>query len=828
MPRFALLLACLFFCRNSMTSSISSTSSSSSPSQTRTLAATTARFMHSELIHFETVFSPSFPPIIRQRVLMHLDRWSNSASVNRIQVNGHPSSRPSYTVVLAVGSHACASVLSKRDPLVFHQQLQQLSPGPSDDEDAYQVQTFTSAANQMDIICIRGRRATIGVYDVLERLGFAFIHYRDVFTPSVDHSLRLLSSGDWVRGDGVFSGHWRVRRWHIHTQHPLELTEYLNGMDSDVPWDDMTPEFEALLEWLVANRVESFEFIPLWNHRLIGDVGGVVSLKIERWRLIVEKCRLFGVRVGVDVPISLWQQHSWTLARNYSTGDTFDVDANVRENVDLLLGNVGFDFLSTEIGSTEFTFDSCVHTLDQLNSISDYIWNRYKEDLPVKIHVSQGQRCNNLLDSHGDPLNFNFIPGLANPHVISMPHTVQIPALDSQFVDSYGNRDYGFMHKFIQEQQSNGRQVIWYPETSYWVNYDVDVPLFLPVYILTRIRDARILYQTETDDHRLMGQMVFESGWEWGYWMQNVVAARLSFTKVANGTEREALVDALKVILSPFAEGPYVKGDMESVLVDLIYLQDEYLLQDNSIMGYLVGRDTWSDTTTLIAKSLRTLPGRISLNRAKLDHFKHISTHHLVRLHEFSDELDLIVNRLDAIKPMVYKNSRRYYDEILDSTKLLLQRALFAQAVYHTAMKSYPMHSILLGLPSRDYTNSLSHTSHLLDIAYNIVNERQHSYRTPPSRIAAWRISNPTVYRFTYLWAVKTLHYWKRDLEIVRGGWRTWIPAFMNIIDPFDVGLGLGPLTRWKMIIERLIFDDVSLVNWIGCPKREPLEWFKQ
>jgi hypothetical protein len=62
------------------------------------------------------------------------------------------------------------------------------------------------------------------------------------------------------------------------------------------------------------------------------------------------------------------------------------------------------------------------------------------------------------------------------------------------------------------------------------VNFDIDVPLFLPIYAEARIRDTQWILQKQTEKGwNLHGQMIFESGWEWAFWFQNVVAARATF-----------------------------------------------------------------------------------------------------------------------------------------------------------------------------------------------------------------------------------------------------------------------------------------------------------
>ena len=70
------------------------------------------------------------------------------------------------------------------------------------------------------------------------------------------------------------------------------------------------------------------------------------------------------------------------------------------------------------------------------------------------------------------------------------------------------------------------RDVVYHPESAYWVNYDIDLPLFLPVYAFNRVKDLRyIAEQQRTRGISVLGQNVFDSGWEWGYWIQDVAAS---------------------------------------------------------------------------------------------------------------------------------------------------------------------------------------------------------------------------------------------------------------------------------------------------------------
>ena len=109
----------------------------------------------------------------------------------------------------------------------------------------------------------------------------------------------------------------------------------------------------------------------------------------------------------------------------------------------------------------------------------------------------------------------------------------------------YGNSNFSSILSFIGLMTKANRSVVYYPETAYWCNYDIVVPLFLaPLYALSRIHDLQLIDAVtreassgasgekaqkaqeaqQAPPRRLDGQVLFESGWQWGYWLQNAVA----------------------------------------------------------------------------------------------------------------------------------------------------------------------------------------------------------------------------------------------------------------------------------------------------------------
>ncbi len=90
----------------------------------------------------------------------------------------------------------------------------------------------------------------------------------------------------------------------------------------------------------------------------------------QRMRQIVDIGHSFGLNMGADVPIVLSQQHSFRLLRNVS-GCLEDEIKEIQQNVDYIL-DMGFDFIGTESGYTEFTHPTANQMLGWLSGLADY------------------------------------------------------------------------------------------------------------------------------------------------------------------------------------------------------------------------------------------------------------------------------------------------------------------------------------------------------------------------------------------------------------------------------------------------------------------------
>ena len=91
------------------------------------------------------------------------------------------------------------------------------------------------------------------------------------------------------------------------------------------------------------------------------------------------------------------------------------------------------------------------------------------------------------------------------------------------------------------------------------MNFDIDVPLFLgALYGDRRIHDMRLLKQRESlhPASGFAGTVNFCSGWEWGYWVGDVMASRGAWSVLgvngASSTQEQALRQALLPIAGVF------------------------------------------------------------------------------------------------------------------------------------------------------------------------------------------------------------------------------------------------------------------------------------
>lgn len=669
--------------------------------------------------------------------------------------------------------------------------------------------------------------AAYGAYALLEELGFGFLHPLE---PLIPETLRVPSS----RINRVESPRWERRGWHIHTMHPLELTDFLMGMDIDngngysESWESMIPQWELTVEWNIANFQNEIEFVLLlaesWKEFGLGE------LRKERYRIITKVCHDFGIACGADAPIALVQQHCWALVdRPYPNQPERAFEA-IRRNLDWWM-EAGFDFVSTENGFSEFQSGNCTTMLSWMNEMTSYLADKYDKEAFIKVHISTGQVCEEFQDPNtGQPLNFNFLPIFADPRLGLLPHTVQFYALDDP-APTYGNSNFTFMLDFMFEQAGK-RQVIYYPETAYWVNFDNQVPLFLPIYALNRLRDLRMIAKRENaEGKRINGQYIFDSGWEWGYWVQDVISARAVWNPfVEEESDELALKKAFQAIVRHYGDA---SEQVVDVLIRMSYIQRDLLvygevngvrpddIEERNGIAYIEGWDTFADIGTTFESFLATQPKRLNLVefRTRLNPKPNYRREVEPLLAEMSRSFTSLANELQQLQGKIPAVARPFFDEMLDGSLVVGHRSAQVHALYDYA-------SSWRDGETAERAERLQDARDALSSAEVVIGRRQLAYRTPLERIAGWR-RNPTVYMHTYLWHAKSLYYFWRDYDKAVFSSRELLsPCYMNVINPADVAFGEGKLYNLTLKIREWADENRPgnnfILDCVAAPSSEP------
>jgi hypothetical protein len=281
--------------------------------------------------------------------------------------------------------------------------------------------------------------ALVGAYAALEELGFAFLHPLEPHIPSQlavrnpDCYTARNSTQPSKEESFAFSRtetpYWPERGFHLHTQHPLELTEVLQGHDIPqfgphgpmckqhtkpkplrpegreatlIPtvlmrngsastatmdrktsvycerWEDMVTDVDYFFEWAVANRLNKVEWLLLGSYKW----GDEWATRHGRLRTLTSLGHQYSLLVGADVPLGNVQQHGWHIVNMRLP--FAQQTRQIRERVDWVL-SAGFDLLTTESGLSEFTHPECDHMLELMNIFAEHVNVTWGREAAIKV-----------------------------------------------------------------------------------------------------------------------------------------------------------------------------------------------------------------------------------------------------------------------------------------------------------------------------------------------------------------------------------------------------------------------------------------------------------
>ena len=590
-----------------------------------------------------------------------------------------------------------------------------------------------------------------GLYALLqEKLGFRFVHPRQTLFPT--HRRWPLPASFRFSGRPRFAS----RGFHLHTLHPIELTEQLLNPEYPNAFGDV----KEYLDWLARNGQNTFQFFLLRGidrTSWIAHAGRIVRYAQSR-----------GIKCGVEVSLCMLQQQAFqaiALTRPFPS---------YRQQIDDTLSwlfQAGWDFVTLDTTMGEY-LPALGALLPELQSYFERrVAERYKARFFLATHVIRRGAGSG-------------VPGPQLPSSAILIHSVMCYSASEDKAPVYGNLNQRFLLEASREE--NRRRETWYwPESSYWVCFDSSVPLLLLTYLDSRYEDLEQMARIGVSGH-----LTFSSGWEWGCWLTDWSIARWSWAYTEAG--RSTATSPLSRLGELFPDPELVHDFQEALALQNLWLKDQELQR------YLSALTPFAELPPPLAHSFQPSPDfsyswlRFSASRKEA---AAVLNGAVPELEQYARLMEQVCDRLEARCALLRKRPGMtgapwtLAEELSTGLRVgalrARHRALTLRALI--AGREEPAFSFGTG---RESERLLARAREVRAAAQGLVTLQEGRYRFPASSLARQR-GSLSAYQFGYLYPASQLFFWRREEEQVRLG--RFDPLFMNLWDPWRI-LGLKTL----------------------------------
>ncbi len=550
-----------------------------------------------------------------------------------------------------------------------------------------------------------------GLFGFLEeKMGFRFIHPRETIIPDFGNDFPSIEKFSYS-AEPVFL----KKGFHLHTMHPLELTEQLHNHLIKGGIDDI----KEYVDWLARNGQNYFDF------SLMREID------IYHWpayaKQFVDYAHSRGILVGLELSLHMIQQQVFQLIK-YPPTSFKSYQKQIDKNLEKLFV-APWDFINLDLTTAEF-----VGGMDkQKNRLKYYLVNtikdKYNSNVLLRKHVVNE-------DNHvGKVSQIYDVKQEEDRHIGILLHTVMFYSLTEDKARVYENENFQHVLKDLIKE-SKRRDSWYYPESAYWITFDNSVPMFLLPYLSARFNDIKTCEEIGVFNH-----VTFTSGWEWGYWLFDWSIARWSWKRSHTGwSVQEPLVHLLGV-------------EKSRTLITQLEIQ-EYYLKEMELMRYLCPFTITDEIPRSIRKTFQPRPDwdYKDLTNASTELQNEIMGDVIPKLNEFADE---------SLNKMRSYYELKMFNEFLDGITI-------------TALRAQHKAKTLEALLTYNYKDGNAKKVQLLNEAERIRMQAQHivSNREKDYRYDLKYIARPhqsfTAYHYGYLYFVSDLHFWKREEEQAR------------------------------------------------------------
>jgi len=586
-----------------------------------------------------------------------------------------------------------------------------------------------------------------GLYGLLqEQLGIRFIHPRQTIIPV---------HRQWpLQAKLSFSGRPRFphQGFHLHTLHPMELTEQLHDPKYSGAFEDVA----AYIDWLARNGQNTFQFFLLR--------GVDPRTWIPHAQRIVTYAHQRGIRCGVEISLAMLQQQAFqaiTLLR------PFPLYQRQVEKTLAWLFQVPWDFITLEsmIGEHLPLMSRILpHAQKHLEQL---VANQYKRPLFYATHV--------ISQSGEEKVRRPLCPGSG-----ILIHTVMCYSASEQKAPVYGNLNQQFMLE-AAKAESRKRPTWYWPESSYWIGFDTSVPLLLLPYLDSRWEDLKSMHEIGVSGH-----LTFSSGWEWGYWLMDWSIARWTWTYADDGKVRPA--SPLSRLAELFPD-PIMARQWQRALS----LQNRFL-KEKELLGLMAASTPFAELPPPLDLPFQPTPSFSYpwlLKEASRNQVAAILKGPVAELAQYASSMEKITDSLALRIRHLHAAGRISTEQAGLAEELNTGLRVTALRAHHRALTLQA-----LAVKRRDdsgaFEQHLALAGRIRCAAQALATQQEGRYRYPVALLARRRTSF-TAYPFGYLYPTSTLFFWLREEEQARH--ERFDPFFMNL---WDIRRTLG--------IESLVF----------------------
>jgi len=565
-------------------------------------------------------------------------------------------------------------------------------------------------------------------YELLERWGVRFFHPEETFVPeTLDVPLLPLDIHE------VPFLRWRTMN--VHRTHPVELS----APEPLLPGVDMGAHQRRWVDWCIRNKHTAASG---WDAAFIGNYAYDRGLPRQAGINLLNTQQGFEPVIDPDDP----------------RPEEVQIEEAIVDALAPIAGAPEASAFGFQFNPSEFTEADPDDTVRRLTFIADWFAEHRPDVLLTTINHG----------THGEP-----VPGYdVRFFDLSMfaPTNLGVRVHTLMFYDVvrpapvYGNEDFRFLYTFMR-REAEQRRIIYYPESSWWLTFDLPVPLFLaPATIDAREVDLDVLGDlASTSDEQtngLYGHHLFTSGQEWGYWMIDWCTSVMTWRR---GTRT---FDCVSEVARLFDGGDVVR----EVLLDVAERQ-AVEMRDPEIIRYLVGSDDETEIAFragIVFHPLPLAPSEIVL--LSDDGVAALESASLAPLRVIRDTYAADTARLRALLPRNVVHTRaRLLREIADGLEMYGLRAAHAVVVIETALAL----RVALAEGSLEQVGAASEgvdaARAITDAARLVVRAREAEYRYPDALTidgdepgTEGAVPNKTIYPYRYLSRTHRMFYWVR------------------------------------------------------------------